>query len=874
MKMTSLILFAASVIVLSTAISSAETTRPGTSFQTGQPYRPQLDIKSDIAIVFSKDEGYIRSWAEAGYIPHTMFGFRDYDPYIEAHPEDAQTTIDGTMLTCDPGSYYLAPSPRRVQMMVDHFLAAIRAGSRAIIPEEPEYFAIAGYEQAFRDAWKEHYNQDWQDPASSHDNRIKAEQLKASMQFHLIQSILRAALAEDPTVLRMTAHHSPINYHSWGISFPFQRFASMPELQEVIGQVWTGTARWPFRMDGITAERTFLNALMEYNSISEIYRGTGKRLWFLADPLEDHPDRTMEDYFTNYRHTIVASLQFREVNSYELMPWPERVYGRVPDAFATTIGCVTNALQNISWMPEASGSTLPVGVLIGDSAAYQRAEPHPTDLTGFYGLAAPLYKDGIPARIIPIERTPQPGFLDQFKLILLSYDYFKPMQAEYNRALAQWVKQGGVLVLVGGSDSYNLANQWWRQEGYGSPDLHLLHELGIQAQSDTPTDIVTPEYREIARESRNVRDAGNRTVVRIPFIGAAPEGALLVRFRDSQTADGWGPSLYGLRIVKPDGLVESIGIDTPEERNFLIFNSGSIVSPARTRFADQQNSFAYFFTDLPDGTALEFDVANQYLVETAVLDANTARYYQRNRLSGGKRTGYRVDGSDVHFFGKAYSRARVPNSIQRALEEAASLHPDVSFSGFYKQVGKGYLIQVDAPAVAFAESSQSLAKLFDVAAGMADITVEKPDRYQQDRGPYRAVHALKDGVVIAGNWIDIYDHTLRVQKDIALQKCDSALLRSVEETSEPEILAASYRAQVIESDSNSLRIEASGPEGTRGVIRLALAGRAIESVKAWLLQGDESLEVEYEQTDGTALIQYPQKAKGLLIELVFTQPSP
>ncbi len=58
-----------------------------------------------------------------------------------------------------------------------------------------------------------------------------------------------------------------------------------------------------------------------------VSRATGKRLWFLADPVEDNPEHDWGDYQRNYEATLVASLLQPDVSRYEVMPWPERVFG-------------------------------------------------------------------------------------------------------------------------------------------------------------------------------------------------------------------------------------------------------------------------------------------------------------------------------------------------------------------------------------------------------------------------------------------------------------------------------------------------------------------------------------------------------------------
>ena len=308
------VLIPAAVLTLAADTKSQQTQKPYTSFQTPTPYRADHDIRTDAVIVYSDDER-TKTWADQGYTVQTMYGFRTYDAYIKDHRDEVQTMADGTLHTCGPGSYYMVPTPNRIKAAVDYFTNAINNGTSAVIPEEPEFFAITGYSDSFKKAWQQHYNEPWQDQTTSIEARYKSERLKARMEYDMIKAIFDSAEKQKPSVKRMVAVHSPVSYFGWGIIYPHYKCLTLPNLQEIIGQVWTGTARTPCTYAGITAERTFENAFLEYSSLYNLTRGTDKRMWFLMDPLEDNPDRTMEDYHTNYEKTLVASLLFPEVDA-------------------------------------------------------------------------------------------------------------------------------------------------------------------------------------------------------------------------------------------------------------------------------------------------------------------------------------------------------------------------------------------------------------------------------------------------------------------------------------------------------------------------------------------------------------------------------
>ena len=101
-------------------------------------------------------------------------------------------------------------------------------------------------------------------------------------------------------------------YPHWGIVSPHAELVQLPALQEVIGQVWSGTAKTATRLGGVRAERTFDLAMLEYNSLFNLVRGSDKRLWFLLDPVEDTPGLPLQYYRRNFHQTLVAALMIAD----------------------------------------------------------------------------------------------------------------------------------------------------------------------------------------------------------------------------------------------------------------------------------------------------------------------------------------------------------------------------------------------------------------------------------------------------------------------------------------------------------------------------------------------------------------------------------
>jgi hypothetical protein len=122
---------------------------------------------------------------------------------------------------------------------------------------------------------------------------------------------------------------------------------------------------------------------------------------------------------------------------------------------------------------------------------FQRGEPSPSDahLGTVYGLALPFLKRGMPITPVQLENVILPNYLTGFRALLLTYQGMKPLDAAVHRALADWVKAGGLLVVVDDdTDPFNKVHEWWNTNGLGytTPRVHLFEQLGLGQEMFKP----------------------------------------------------------------------------------------------------------------------------------------------------------------------------------------------------------------------------------------------------------------------------------------------------------------------------------------------------------------------------------------------------
>jgi hypothetical protein len=502
-----------------------------TGFQEAGDWSPRYDLRTDFVMAYGIGPGMaerLKHWADAGYVPQLMTGvaWGNYQDYLDgkfdgrSHWDEAQVDAAGKPVKHNPTVPYMAPTVAFSKYLENGIQQAIDAGAVAIHLEEPEFWAFSGFSEAFKREWQIYYNEPWQRPDASCDAQYRASKLKYYLYRRTLDRLCSAMkeysmVKYNRPVRFYVATHSLLSYTQISMVSPESSLIELPGVDGCIAQVWTGTARMHNMYQGRSAERTFEAAFLEYGIMQELVRGTGRRMWFLHDPVEDDPKHTWDDLQSNYICTLVASLLQPEVCHYEVAPWPSRVMnGKFPqgqpdakgisDDYATTLAVAFNQLRDmnqkdVSWEKSTDG----VGVFLADSAMFQHAEPafttgvvpkkddptRPTrdeviQLSGFFGMAMPLVKHGIPVRPVQLDNLIRsPGYLDRYKVLLLSYEFMKPLQPMIHQAIAEWVANGGTLIYVGAdTDPFHQVHEWWNRSSspYASPSEHLFERLGLE----------------------------------------------------------------------------------------------------------------------------------------------------------------------------------------------------------------------------------------------------------------------------------------------------------------------------------------------------------------------------------------------------------
>lgn len=498
-----------------------------TTFQTSREWRPTIDNRADAVMVYGVGgnpsdkskripfEERVQSWRDRGYTVHFMTGIAwgEYQEYFtgqwdgKTHLDEGQVQQNGDTIWHGHMVPYIVPTENYLKYIKEkHVKRVIDAGIDAIFMEEPEFWARAGYSEAFKREWKSYYGFDWRPQHESPENTYLSSKLKYQLYYNALKEVFTYAKeygkSKGMDVKCYVPTHSLVNYSQWMIVSPEASLASLSCVDGYIAQVWTGTSREPNYYNGKAKERVFETAFLEYGSMESMTAPTGRKMFFLTDPIEDWP-RDWADYKKNYQATFTAQLLYPNIADYEIMPWPERIYEglyrtspdsdkreRIPRHYSTQMQVMINSLNHMPLSDNKVTGSAGISVLMANSLMFQRFPTHvgyeDPQLSNFYGQALPFLKRGVPVKTVHIENLGYKEALADTKVLLMTYSNMKPLSPEAHTHIAQWVKDGGILVYSGlDSDPFQTVLEWWNTGGnnYAAPSDHLFKQMNIAASS-------------------------------------------------------------------------------------------------------------------------------------------------------------------------------------------------------------------------------------------------------------------------------------------------------------------------------------------------------------------------------------------------------
>lgn len=889
-----------------------------TLIQTASPYEAKANLQVDLALVAADESerglkgaaANVKSWQGRGY---RVFGFasvaRVYDYYMQGGWRDLQGGIDpgnhrGEIqrdrfgARFGPHEFMLMPSLSLIEHKKLWAQAFIDAGVEGMAYEEPDLFMDGGYCDQFKKEWQEYYGQPWQPPHSSIAARWKSERLKAHLGFRsykLLSQFCKDRAGKGFTF--MLATHSLPNYLLWGVSFNYFDTLSLPSVDLLQAQVWTGTAKTPVLVEGELQERLLENAFLDYSYAANLTEALKKGVSLNLDPYEDDPDLSFDFYKKGFEHTLAASLMFPKVGTWEILPWPNRIYtnDRIPPLYGTEIQNVLTAMTAMGASTKHAWSSVSprTGILFSESALYEMRDPYPSNPQSLFALALPLLSMGIPVDVVPLEATTVASYLDPFRILFLSYDSYKPLKPEVHTALARWVKErGGVLVLLGGDSAYNAAPMWWQEAGYSSPMAHLLAQLGLGSRTTT---YLAQRPGDIHYLPTDTKDA--------------PYAKLLADFfKDIHGAD------FAPRAVS------FVPNDRQPELNYLDTQVGPGSSRGNLRYADAGGFFTYKFdTSGVRDFKIRVDIANTYLIEASTDQVQWTTLVNSLEEAGGEvrdgsnRKERELDLTPFLSQNTVYLRFRDPTpqngwgpAVRKItlLPERDAPAPTVeapltlrdayavgytSITGnrrvfiqgagnpvaFATRVGKGEVFVLGAPPALFGSSkakSQALQMLYRELCRSRKLPLRADGVLHVTRGDYQIVYPVSRDTRLKGRFLDVLSPDLEMVEDPQIPLGQPRILLSVAarlKEARPALLFASHRSSGLQVSKDRIEFTVEGPERIPAACRLFTSNRQLKSVTCQRVRDGQTITpLIRSDPDGTLYLRFENQEHGVRVSVV------
>ena len=475
-----------------------------TFFQTASFYDPLLAVDVDFVVVHSGAER-IKSWIDVGYPVGRMF-FADSDDgrdYTSGRwdgvnrIDDAEHNVAGEVIECAGVRPYMLPTDKWIEYLKGKVDISIDAGVTAIFPEEPLAHIFSGYEASFKPLWEQRYGMSWQPQNESAYATFLTGQLKNELYIKLERELLlhtkQRAKELGKDISFIVPIHSLYSNMASQLVAPLGTSSEIGNIDGYVGQIWTGPVNWALGNYAGSDKSFFSSAYALYDYFVQLVIKTDKKLWLLVDPVEDDPDHKWDEFRQWYEYCVVSMLFMKDIDRYEIMPWPDRIFldgystgggTPAPQSYRRQLLSVTQVLQDIPLggrylLENGDDNDSPkIAVAVSDMLMWQSGVRE--RITGVYGQLLPLIRRGVSVCSFPIERYADKEYMNGFDIIVLSYQYQIPLKPEFHDAIKEWVGQGGTLVLLGEKPNALAETKdfWWHKQGYDCPLKHLLSTMG------------------------------------------------------------------------------------------------------------------------------------------------------------------------------------------------------------------------------------------------------------------------------------------------------------------------------------------------------------------------------------------------------------
>lgn len=505
--------------------------RENISFYTSEIYDPKLDINADIVIIksdFKSAKKKISSWKKNGYSTHycVNISWGDFSEYLNGkwddinHWDEVQTDKFGKYIFHGPNIPFMVPTVSFNNYILTKITPILETGIDAIHIEEPYFFVKSGYSKAFKKEWEMYFKSPYISPHKDVNSQYLSSILKGKLIYRsiaflstAIKSYVKYHMDKDIKIYVQTRGYLS-NIHNKTIT-PIKKITESKYIDGIV--VDSDTINQRTDLDNSERDiKLFESTFIEFNSMKECMRYDSKEIWFSFDFLSKNILSSWEKHKKDYLAKLSAALLISSVDKYIICDEPKRIYNYsskpIPTDYLMTVQNCTNFLAKKPYHKEIWEGTddNPIGIFISDTIMYQQEYPSDdiygninrndiNNFNNFYGLAHPFFSGGQKINMIPIEHVISDSrYLNNYNVMILSYDFMKPIKPSIHYAINEWVRSGGVLVVAGtNNDSFNNINEWWNTSpnSYKYPMQHLFELLEVSEKTEALIDKINKTNR-------------------------------------------------------------------------------------------------------------------------------------------------------------------------------------------------------------------------------------------------------------------------------------------------------------------------------------------------------------------------------------------
>lgn len=823
--------------------------------ETSSGYRPEIDLGADHIVLRAATDATIASWKNHG---SQVVAIGDMFAAPGAVPQPLQTDVNGDSVRLQ-GNPLLVPTSAAATAASDmlNLLATSKIHETAL--DLPGFAVRAGYSTAFREAWRTRYGSDWEPLHGSISARRRAETLKA----HMLRDYAQTVLAPDRSHERAIALPNPVAAFLNELNLPYSELLRLTDRPQVLGRLSMAVTGHPVSYRGFRDAEPFSLAYLQATSIAGWSRFTRKQVGAALDLLSLDARLSPDDARRWMRQQVVASFMFPQISSFSLVTDLEQFVGKMTSPYGVEVYAVARTAEQIAAEPvrKFDAGSAGFAILYSDSLTWQLQPPSPASPDDLLGLCLPLVKRGVPIELLNIDQVRSTADLRDIRAIALSYDALKPKSVESQRALADWVRAGGQLLIVGGTDPYSsAADAWWRVAGHSSPTAALFRELGLNVSIHGETPDRTPDstWMPVGRFAPDQPTARRQIAIELTEF-VRTDGTIYVRFQDDRPEHGSGAKLSRFALEVDGRVVAAFLPGSPIEDVFIYMNAGSQAKDG-VRSADGTGQWIYRFTVSPGrNTRVVAEVSHEFRI-----DVSHQPPYPERILSP-----IHKELPPVTLHG---NETLTSADIMNSATPLYSLAPRRSaIPAFTAEVGKGGVVFLGISPRYLVRSEEGDTLYRAIAAFTYQRSGERfreRARFVMRRGKYVVAYGTYRTTRVLGSYVNLFDENLSIEQNPALYAGQAALWLDVDPITDANRFSMLFcTARILQSSESDDRAAylVTGPSGGRGAMRLWVGRHSVE-VEGIAPDGSP-VPVQTQLDRRSMLIIFPTSANGTVIRL-------